>query len=228
MAKSETSNPKRASSFDGPRYRPRWLAASFCFLIGAWLLVTLLDYFPRQSHEYQVGGQSAWNGKAWVINSMAAPQPNLGGPWGADIAWWCLHLLGVSTWAIPFFFLWFAWVAVRNARRLVVTRVFAMVLCLVTASGLAAMVVGFNESDYFTRGLGGVVGQLLYHQQLRDTVGVVGAGLLLGTIYLLALAFIFTRDISIEVERMVAGFHGWRAGLAQSAAERAERRKKNQ
>jgi S-DNA-T family DNA segregation ATPase FtsK/SpoIIIE len=226
MSKSETSNPKRASPFNGPRYRPRWLAASFCFLLGAWLLVTLLDYYPRQSHEYQVGGQSAWNGTVWVIHDMAAPQPNLGGPWGADIAWWCLHLFGVSTWGIPCFFLWFAWVAVRNARRLVLTRLVAMVLCLMTASGLASMVVGFNESDYFTRGLGGVIGQLLYQQQLKDTVGVVGAGLLLGTVYLLSLAFILTRDVGIEVERMLAAFHGWRAGLAQSAAERAERRKK--
>jgi DNA segregation ATPase FtsK/SpoIIIE, S-DNA-T family len=228
MSKSETSNPKRSSPFDGPRYRPRWLAASFCFLIGAWLLVTLLDYYPRQSHEYQVGGQSAWNGKVWVIHEMAAPQPNLGGPWGAEIAWWCLHLLGVSTWGIPFAFLWFAWVAVRNARRLIMTRIVAAILCLMAASGLASMVVGFNDSDYFTRGLGGVIGQLLYQRQLKDTVGVVGAGLLLGTVYLLTLAFILTRDVSVEVERMVAAFHGWRAGLAQSAAARSARKQKAQ
>ena len=91
MAKSGTSNSKNVSPFDGPRYRPKWLAASICFLFGAWLLITLLDYHPRQSHEFQVGGQSAWNGKVWVVHNLAAPQPNLGGPWGADIAWWCLH-----------------------------------------------------------------------------------------------------------------------------------------
>ena len=66
MAKSETSNPKNVPSFEGPRYRPKWLAASICFLLGAWIAVTLLDYDPRQSHEYQVGGQSAWNGTVWA------------------------------------------------------------------------------------------------------------------------------------------------------------------
>ena len=73
MPKSETSNSKRVSPFDGPRYRPRWLVASFCFLIGAWLLVTLIKYDFRQSHEYQVGGQSAWNGTTWVNHNLAAP-----------------------------------------------------------------------------------------------------------------------------------------------------------
>ena len=118
MPKSETSNSKSAPSFEGPRYRPKWLAASICFLLGAWIAVTLLDYTPRQSHEYQIGGQSAWNGTVWVVHDLAAPSPNLGGPWGADIAWWSLHLLGLSTWLLPVFLLWFAWVAVRNARRL--------------------------------------------------------------------------------------------------------------
>ena len=62
---------------------------------------------------------------------------------------------GLSTWIIPIFLLWFSWVAVRNARRFVFTRVFAMVLCIATASGLAAMVESFKSSDYFTMGLGG-------------------------------------------------------------------------
>jgi len=226
MSKSGTSNSKNASPFDGPRHRPKWLAASICFLFGAWLLITLLDYAPRQSHQFQIGGQSAWNGKVWVVHNLAAPPPNLGGPWGADIAWWCLHFLGVSTWYIPIFFLWFSWVAVRNARRFVFTRVFAMVLCIVTASGLAAMVESFKSSDYFTMGLGGSIGQLLYGDLLKDTVGVVGAGLLMGTICILTGAFIISRDIGAELEKMIASFQAWRAQRKQEAAERAGREKK--
>jgi S-DNA-T family DNA segregation ATPase FtsK/SpoIIIE len=224
MAKSQTSNPKNVSSFEGPRYRPKWLAASICFLLGAWIAVTLLDYDPKQSHGYQVGGQSAWNGTEWVIRELAKPQPNLGGPWGADVAWWSLHLLGLGTWLVPVFLLWFTWVAVRNARRLVVTRFIAMVLCIATESGLWAMLESFKSNDYFTKGLGGVVGQLLYHQLLKDTVGVVGAGLLLGTFFALTLAFIFTRDIGAEVERIFGSLHAWRVQRAQRAAERAEQK----
>jgi S-DNA-T family DNA segregation ATPase FtsK/SpoIIIE len=228
MSKPGTSNTKNASPFDGPRHRPKWLAASVCFLFGAWLLITLLDYKPSQSHEFQTGGKSAWNGQVWVINSVAAPQPNLGGPWGADIAWWCLHLFGFSTWFIPIFLLWFSWVAVRNARRFVFTRVIAMTLCIMTLAGLMAMVESFKSSDYFTMGLGGKVGQLLYGEMLKNTVGVVGAGLLLGTIYALSFAFIFSRDVGAELEKAMVWIHTWRARRAQDVAERAEREKKEQ
>jgi DNA segregation ATPase FtsK/SpoIIIE, S-DNA-T family len=224
MAKSETSNPKRVPTFEGPRYRPKWLAASICFLLGAWIGVTLLNYNPNQSHQYQVGGQSAWEGGKWVIRNKAMPSPNLGGAWGADFSWWSFHLVGVSTWLIPVFLLWFAWVAVRNARRLVVTRFIAMVLCITTASGLCAMIEGFKGSEFYTSGFGGVLGQLLYRDLLRDTVGVVGAGLLLGTFYALTLAFIFTRDIGAEAERALASINAWRVNRRQQAAARAEQK----
>jgi S-DNA-T family DNA segregation ATPase FtsK/SpoIIIE len=163
-----------------------------------------------------------------VINNVAAPQPNLGGSFGAEIAWWCLHFFGVSTWIIPVFLLWFSWVAVRNARRFVFTRVFAMTLCLITAASLAAMVESFKPSDYFTMGLGGKVGQLLYVNLLKDTVGVVGAGLLLGTIYVLALAFIFSRDVGAELEKAIIWIHAWRVQRAQNAAEHAEQEEEKQ
>ncbi len=227
MARSETSNPKNVSSFEGPRYRPKWLAASICFLLGAWIAVSLLDYDPKQSHGYQVGGQSAWNGTEWVIRDLAKPQPNLGGPWGADFAWYSLHWLGLSTWLVPVFLLWFAWVAVRNARRLALTRFFAMALCITTDSGLWAMLESFKSTDYYTKGLGGVVGQLLYHQLLKETVGVVGAGLLLGTLSALTVTFIFTRDIGSEAERIFASIHAWRARRRQQAADRTEQRQKD-
>ncbi len=213
MSRSGNSNPKNASPFDGPRHRPKWFAASICFLFGAWLLITLLDYLPQQSHEFQIG------------NRLPAPPPNLGGSWGAEIAWECLHWLGISTWIIPIFLLWFSWVAVRNARRFVFTRAFAMLLCIATASGLADMIGNFR-SDRFTDGLGGTIGRLLYGDLLKDTVGVVGAGLLLGTFYIITLAFIFSRDVGAEIEKALAWIHSWRLRRAQYVAERAEQAKK--
>jgi len=224
MAKSETSNPKRVPSFEGPRYRPKWLAASICFLLGVWLLVVLLDYDPRQSLEYQVGGQSAWHEGKWVVQNLATPPPNLGGPWGAEAAWWSLWLIGLGTWGLPIFLLWFAWVAVRNARRLVGTRFIAMILCIASASSLSAMIESFKSSNYFTQGLGGWLGRWIYEQGLKGTVGVVGAGLVLGTVYVVTLMFIFTRDIGAEFERLLASIHAWRAQHKQQAAARAEQK----
>jgi S-DNA-T family DNA segregation ATPase FtsK/SpoIIIE len=226
MAKSETSNPKKFTSFERPRYRPNWLAAGICFMLGAWLAVTLIDYDFRQSHEYQVGGQSAWQGGKWVIQSMAAPRPNLGGRIGAEFAWWSLHLLGLSAWLLPAFLLWFSWVAVRNARRLVLTRFVAMVLCIGTESGLLAMLQSFKNSDYFTQGLGGVLGQWLYSDVLEETVGVAGAALILGTVFLLTLAFIFTRDITEEFDKFIASCRAWRARWVQRQKEKTARTEK--
>ena len=226
MRKSQTSNPKNVPSFDGPRYRPRWLAAGICFFLGTWIAVTLFDFSPRQSRQFEYGGQSAWNGTDWVIKELAKPEPNLGGPWGAEMAWWSLHLTGVSAWMVPVFLICFSWVAVRRARRLVTTRFIAMLLAIATFSGLAAMVESQKSSDYFTMGLGGLVGQLIYLRILKETVGVVGAGLLLGTVYFLCLLFIFTPDIGTEFERIVASFHNWRTQRARRAVELAEQKRK--
>ena len=146
MPKSETSNSKNAPPFDGPRYRPKWLAASVCFLLGAWLFVTLLDYAPRQSHEFQIGGQSAWNGKEWVIQNRPAPSPNLGRALRrgdrlvVPVSFWDQHV------GDPDFPGVVSWVAVRNARRFVFTRALAMMMCLMTAAGLAAMVESFKPA----------------------------------------------------------------------------------
>ena len=228
MSKPGTSNSKNGSSFDGLRHRPKWVAASICFLLGVWLFITLLSYKPSQSHEFQMGGKSAWGATGWVINNVAAPDPNLGGSFGAELAWWCLHFFGISTWVIPIFLVWFSWVAVRNARRFVLTRVFAMTLCLMTAASLAAMVESFKPSDYFTMGLGGKVGQLIYVDLLEDTVGVVGAGLLLGIVYIFALAFIFSRDVGAELEKAIVWIHAWRVERAQKTADLAEQKEKDE
>jgi len=100
-----------------------------------------------------------------------------------------------------------------------------MLLCIATASGLADMIGNFR-SDRFTDGLGGTIGRLLYGDLLKDTVGVVGAGLLLGTFYIITLAFIFSRDVGAEIEKALAWIHSWRLRRAQYVAERAEQAKK--
>src|SRR5690606_25139919 len=49
MPKRETSNPNNGPSYQAPRYRPNWVAAVVCFVLGAWLTVALVDYAPSQS-----------------------------------------------------------------------------------------------------------------------------------------------------------------------------------
>ncbi|PTY08200.1 cell division protein FtsK [Opitutaceae bacterium EW11] len=206
MAKSASSNSNSAPSFNAPRYQPRWGIAIICLLFGLLLTVAFIDFSPEQSIQVSTHPEGR----------------NLVGRFGAEIAWWSLHVIGISTWLLPAFLLWMAYIAVRNARRLVGTRFAAMLICIAAASGLAAMVESFPKSQYFSEGLGGLLGIQLYKNILEDSLGVFGSGLLLSMVYAIGLTFIITRDITAEFERFVTGFHEWRERRAAASAERAE------
>jgi S-DNA-T family DNA segregation ATPase FtsK/SpoIIIE len=203
MAKSTSSNSNN-SALNPPRYPPRWAIASICFLIGVLLVVALADYAPEQS-------------RVITTNPTAT---NKVGVFGAEISYWSLHLVGISAWLIPAFLLWMSYISIRNSKRLANTRILAMVLCIIALSSLAAM-VDFTASDYFTAKLGGVVGELIYTNLLKETVGGFGSGLLLGMIYCIGLMFILTKDIGAEFEKMGNGFSEWRAKRAALSAEKA-------
>jgi len=207
------TTPSSASSAPAftqtPRYRPNWIAAAACFVAGLWLLVALFDYAPTQS-------------------GFATTDPigaNLAGRWGANTTWVLLYTLGASTWLVPLFLLWMLYISLRNARHLAATRLTAMALCLLSLSGLAAMLQSIPPSDYFPQGPGGWVGALLYTRALHGTLGPFGAALLLGTLYLGGLLFIFTKDVGAEINRYLAAFQTWRETAALRRAERAEARR---
>jgi S-DNA-T family DNA segregation ATPase FtsK/SpoIIIE len=177
-----------------------------CLLFGLLLSVAFIDFSPLQS----------------VQATTHPTEKNLVGRFGAEFSWWAFHAIGISAWLVPVFLLWMSYVAVRNARRLASTRILAMLLCMAAASGLAAMFEGYEKTDYFSEGLGGLVGGLIYQSLLKDTLGVFGAGLLLVMIYALGLMFIFTKDIAAEFEKFATGFSAWRESRAKIRAERAE------
>lgn len=206
MPKPETSNSKNGPSYKSPRYRPNWLAAVVCFVLGAWLTAGLVDYSPMQS-------------------SFATTQTignNLAGPWGANTIWMLLYAIGASTWLLLVALFWLVYVAIRNSRRLSGSRLLAVLVCLFTLSGILAMFESFQPSDYYPQALGGWLGALIYQGALRDTLGVFGAALLLGTLYLCGLLFIITKDIGAEIERYIAMFQAWRDARAKNKAERQE------
>ena len=213
MPKAESSNPKDKDtpSFEGPRYRPHWLAAFTCLVLGILLGVALFDFEPQQS-------------------SLTTSNPvgeNLVGIIGAEYAAWSYWLLGVSTWLIPVFFVWMAVVYLRSARTLSSARLIAMVCCIVATSSLFAMQdQAFTRTDIFTSGPGGTLGKLIYHTILKDSLGVFGSGLIFLTVNLLGLMFIFTRDIAAEFGRLMHNFAEWRQKRAALATARAEELRK--
>ncbi len=116
MPKSETSNPNDGPSFQAQRYRPNWLEAVTCFILGSFLTVALVDYDPTQVTLHTTAAATAKNLMGWL---------------GADTVWVLLYSIGVSTWLLPIFLFWMLYVAMRNARHLVITRIIAMAVAAV-------------------------------------------------------------------------------------------------
>jgi S-DNA-T family DNA segregation ATPase FtsK/SpoIIIE len=212
MPKSDTSNPIGGPSFQGPRYRPNWIAALLFFMAGAFLSVALLDYDPAQ-----VGPP---------ISTVVSGK-NLMGWMGAKASFVLLFSVGVSAWLLPVFLLWMLFVSVRNSKHLTGTRSIAMVVACLSFAGLAAMFQTVDwSSNYFPRGYGGLLGGLLYHGLLKDALGTFGSGLILATLYFGAQLMIFLRDIGAELEKIFLNFSAWRADRARLKAEWAEQKRK--
>jgi S-DNA-T family DNA segregation ATPase FtsK/SpoIIIE len=210
MPKSDSSNPNGGPSFQGPRYRPNWLAATLCFIAATYLTAALIDYDPGQTGFHSTSPV----GKNWV------------GWLGADTVWVLFYSIGISTWLLPLALYWMFFVAVRNSRHLVGTRVTAVVIGIVSMAGLLAMFESVKPNDTFPKAWGGLIGQIIYKRMLSDALGPFGSGLLLGAIYSFALLFVVTKDIGAEFERILANFTEWRASRAQRKAALIEERAK--
>jgi S-DNA-T family DNA segregation ATPase FtsK/SpoIIIE len=208
MPKAERSNPKDSNpSFEGPRHRPHWLAAFSCLVTGILLAVALIDFKPEQS----------------IQNTTNPTSVNLVGVIGAELSWWSYHLIGVSIWLVPAFLFWMTYIYLRSARSLATARLVAMLCCVVAFSALVAMQASlFTNKAIFTDGPGGTLGRVIYLDVLRDSLGIFGAGLILGTVYLLGMLFIFTRDIAAELGRLMHNFAEWRQKRAALKAVRAD------
>ncbi len=212
MSKTASSNSKDTTpSFEGPRYHPKWLAAFVCLIVGVLLSVALIDFKPEQSYQHTTNPTSI----------------NLVGTFGAEYSWWSYHIFGLSTWLIPIFLFWMTYINLRKARRLAGTRVVAMIGCIVSLSALVAMQTAFfTNKAIFSAGPGGVIGELVYNNLLKDILGTFGSSLILCDIYFLGLLFIFTRDIGQEIEKLLHAFVEWRKKRAALAAIRGEELKK--
>ncbi|TAG29105.1 MAG: DNA translocase FtsK, partial [Verrucomicrobia bacterium] len=207
MSKAARSNQNNGPSFHPHRHRPRWVTASVCFVLGILLMVAFLDYSPEQS--------------PWL--STNPTDRNLVGLFGASSTMLFLSWLGIATWLIPGFLFWMTYVALRDVRQLVAARIIAMVFCLVSGAGLAAMVGGYS-GNYFPNDLGGQVGRWMYDGVLYKLMGGFGSAVVLGLVYALSLVFLLTSDIGAEFDRLFSSFHEWRAHRAECREQEASLR----
>ena len=202
MPKAQISNPNGGRQFQPPRQVPNWAVAVACGLVATLLTVGFLDYSPEQDPFH-------------TTNPTDTNMVGIFGAYGSSIAF---RSLGVTAWLVPIFLFWLAYVAIRQVRHLSGTRLIAMAACIAAFSGLASMFAEQKSTNFFPYGLGGLLGRLVFDDLLRDSLGAFGSVLLLGTIYVFGLLFIFTRDIGAEFEKLLAGFAAWRHSLSKAAA----------
>ena len=187
-----------------------WGLAIGAALGGAYLTVALATYDPSQSpYDHQ-------------------PLPTVRGPAGivgAYLAASVYRMLGFAGWLLPLFLAWLVYLAVRGSRRVTQARVLTMVAGLLTGAGIAAMFAAETwRSNWCPAGPGGFIGLWIYHGFLEPLLGGFGAGLLLVSVYIGCLVFIFFSDLAGEFQRALAAFAAWRAERAKLAAERAAQR----
>ncbi len=178
-----------------------------CFISATYLAAALINYDPNQAtfHTTSPVGRN-WVG--WI---------------GADTVWVLFYTIGISTWLLPIALYWMFYVAIRNSRHLVATRVAAVAVGVISMTGLMSM-LDVTPNDAFPRAWGGWCGQHIYQRLLSDALGPFGSGLLLVTIYSFALLFVITRDIGSEIEKIIASIAEWRAQRAKRKAELAAER----
>ncbi|MFH1497173.1 MAG: DNA translocase FtsK [Verrucomicrobiota bacterium] len=184
--------------------------ASVCFLLAMLVSVGFIDYSPAQSR----------------VISTNPTETNWVGDFGAFSGYWSFYWMGLAAWLLPVFLFWLTYVSLRNARRLAVTRLIAMIACIATFAGLCAMWESYGVSQYFPHGLGGQLGNFIYRDGLKSSMGAFGSALMLGLIYSLGLLFVFTKDIAAEFEKAIHWLQTYRERRAQRQAELAELRQK--
>ena len=180
-------------------------------MVALLLTVALADFIPQQSYK----------------NTSNPGSQNLVGLLGSEYSWWSYHLIGGATGLVPIFFYWMTYIYLRRARRLAAMRLLAMICCIAALSTLLAMQTTiFTDISVYTKGPGGVLGHLLYNESLNDILGIFGTALIMGTVYLVGMVFIFTHDIGIEFGKLVQGFHDWRKRRADEKFALVEDRRK--
>jgi S-DNA-T family DNA segregation ATPase FtsK/SpoIIIE len=227
MAKPDFSSKRNGPSYNAPTYRPRWVAACLCLMVGVLLTVALAYYAPNQVPTMSAAGETLPDG---TIKIIAPTGVNPVGKIGAMTAFYLFRILGGAAWLIGLFFFWLAFIYTRGMRRLATARAAAMMFCLLCACGLADMQkvawgIFTTPPNIYVNGPGGMVGQLLYASVMEDTMGIFGSGVVLSVFFCLSLMFVLTKDLGAQFDRFFAWIQSIRENWKLRRLEREEIKK---
>lgn len=182
-----------------------------CFVLLTMLLgISLLDYNTNQS----------------PIHTTDASN-NLVGMLGANIAAYGLRWLGAAVFALPVYSFWLAYMAFfKHFRKMSYLKWLVLLLAITSCAVLAAMsemVFSGFSTQYFTNGLGGIIGSGIFNSMLKETVGPIGSSLIMATAFLVANGFLL-RDNIASSSNMRGLFEAWQEARS-SARENSLRRR---
>ncbi len=208
MAKRETSSSKNVPSFKPAKGKSSWLWALIAVVLATLLFVAFFDYRQGQVH------------------SSTPTDHNLVGKFGAQTASAALTLFGGAAWLIPICLGLLGIMLILGLRRFILSRLIAMVLCLVSGSALLAMTEAFFRGrDTYHEGPGGLIGRLIYQRGLLEYLGPFGTGLILGTVYAAGTVMVlvaFFSDMGGEVKSASEWWAAWKLRRAEKAKQREE------
>ncbi len=197
-------------SFESRRYQANWPGSIACLVFALLITVAVGDY--RSTQSYHV--------------TTHPTDTNLVGIVGAEYAFDSYWLLGTATWLVPAYLFWMSFIYARSARHLTGTRFLAMALSIIALASLLGMQDWFfMDHSFFASGPGGKLGNFIYGSVLKDSIGVFGSGLILSTVYVVGLLFVFTRDIGKKLEQLAFNISEWRKKRAAFAKEERTQRK---
>jgi len=208
----DSSKPKETTAFAPRRtpIRPFW--ALVCVALAVLAILACAGYTPGQHVYFQ-----------WLaVSAGGTPPPgNPVGTMGATYAALSNWLMGAASLiGVPAFALWLSFLFIsRRGHAVRVMKFLLMALALLVASGLADMLFewsGQGPSDYFPKGFGGVIGDLLYARMLSQPLGHMGSGIVLGLVYVTCIMFIFTDEPAQSFEWWLQAWATWRKDRAEA------------
>ena len=188
--------PKKVVTSFGPRLKaPKPVLATVLLIFAILQAVAVIDYRHDQKGLFDEISR----------RTFGFGEPNLVGQIGADTGFLFLLYLGLAAWLITPVLLQFSYLLYQRAPKQVsLLRFTAFILLITSVSGFMQygethfwpeMNKSFPE-DYMPKGAGGNYGFLLYDGLLKEPIGTVGNGLILGILSLLSFYITFSNPLN--------------------------------
>jgi len=161
---------------------------------------------------------------------------------GESIAFYSLHVLGISAWIVWLLFFWLSYLFYfRKAHQVRAAKIIAIFTFLVSLSIFGTLIettfwLGpdapaeqtrhlYNDLS-FTGGLGGTLGAMTYTTLFEQWLAAIGTTIVAGACLILSLIIIITGDLASSVENAQRKYLAWRIESAERKINKIEERAK--